>query len=209
MRHFANKNEAVQWAKALLERDFLIVDFETVGRPDYKGDYFPEPCQIAIIDQAGVTILNTLIKPRSAIHPDAQKIHGISQLDVKNAPRWPELYDHLKEWLHDKDVVAYNAAFEEPVLNSVNNLYTLPLFTPRWHCAMKAYAAFREIENAWSDGFKWHKLSDAVEFHGIKSAGAHDAANDCRFTLDLIKVMANGGGHSSLEQLRDHLNDSE
>lgn len=192
MQKFQNKEQTIKWAKELLESHFLIVDYETVNRPDFKTGYFPEPCQIAIIANNGEKILSTLIQPKTAIHPDARKVHGISQLDVKNAPRWPELYDHLREMLHDKIVIAYNASFEQGVTNAVNNLYTLPLFTPKWECAMLAYSAFREIENDWGSGYKWHKLGDAVEYHGIKSTGAHDALVDVKLTLELIKVMANG-----------------
>lgn len=193
MQKFQNKEQAIKWALSLMARSdiWYIMDYETVSKPDYKTGYFPEPCQIAIINSQGEKILSTLIKPKTAIHPDAQKVHGISQLDVKDAPRWPELYDHLRDMLHDKTVIAYNASFEQGCTNAVNNLYTLPLFTPKWECAMLAFSAFMGTPGLYG-GFKWYKLTEACSMYEIETKNAHSALADVLMTLELIKVMANG-----------------
>ena len=39
---------------------------------------------------------------------------------------------------------------------------------------------------------KWIKLTEAAEHYGIRTDGAHDAAADCRMTLEVLKAMTGG-----------------
>jgi len=50
------KREPVEWAKTLLTRPFVILDYETTG-------FDQEPVQVALIDHLGNTLINTLVNP--------------------------------------------------------------------------------------------------------------------------------------------------
>jgi DNA polymerase-3 subunit epsilon len=173
-----DREKATFWARSLLDRgDWVILDTETTGIS--AGD---EIVQIAVLSSQEEVLLNTLVRPTQPIPPQATAIHGITDVEVADAPPFPEVFERLQEITKGKTVVIYNAQFDLRLIRqtlSRHGAFSCGLDDDQAECAMLQYAAwFGEV---WSDGgYKWQKLR----------GGDHTALGDCRATLALIRTMA-------------------
>lgn len=171
----ADKNSAVQWAKDLFKKRFIILDTETTGL-----DLAAEAIQIAIINKDGHILFDSLIKPNSKIPTSAIEIHGINNQSVINAPEFVTIYPRIKSLLETFPSVIYNASFDQRILLQqckMNNLAEIN-FAPS--CAMFRYS---EYYGDWSDyhqSYTWQRLP----------GGDHSALGDCFATLNVLKGMA-------------------
>ncbi len=182
------KKEAVKWAQALVSGGgFRVLDFETT---DIGAG--AEIVQVAVINQDGETVLDTLVKPQGRISSGAQGVHGISAEDVKDAPPFPEVYVQMTAALAGEIVVAYNVKFEQNILKGVCKRHSLPAIKPReWTCAMQTYAKFWGAPGR-RGTFRWQKLTEACYQQKITVENAHNALGDVLMTLKLIEKMAGG-----------------
>jgi hypothetical protein len=166
-----DKATAVKWAKDLLSREFLILDTETTGIKK------PSACQIAIINQSGEVLINTLVKPTKPIEEKAQKVHGITNELVKNAPFFMEIYYEIVNLLTCQEVVIYNKDFDIEVLN---NSSPRPIIARQFTDPMPYYAMWLGQWNPYHGDYQYPKLE-----------GNHDALGDCLKTLEIIKLISN------------------
>lgn len=169
--------------------NYVILDTETTGLGNDA-----EICQIAIIDSAGNTLLDTLVKPRRPIPTDATRIHGINNADVKDATDWLNLNEQVWQLIHDKTVIVYNADYDFRLL-AQSEKACQPLALSDWHtikreCAMLKFA---EIYGDWNDyrgNYRWQKLDTAARYYNIPVSNAHTALGDCLMTLAVCKAIA-------------------
>lgn len=187
-RHFhpAHRRQAIQWAQNLLAHRFYVLDTETTGLGPAD-----EIVQIAILDGGGAAVMNQLIKPTISIPPVASAIHGIQDRDVDAAPSFKEIYIRLSALLAGQVVIAYNMDFDWRMLEQTASRFHLPAMRVRKRdCAMKQYARFKGARHSNGRNYVWHKLGAAAAQEGLPVAQAHDALNDARMTLALIRKMA-------------------
>ena len=187
-RHFhpAHRRQAIQWAQNLIRRQYYVLDTETTGLS--ASD---EIVQIGIVDGAGATVLNQLIKPTIPIPSGASAIHGIYDRDVADAPSFKQIYIQLSTLLAGQVVVAYNMDFDWRMLQQTAARVRLPdLRMGKRDCAMKQYARFKGVRKNHGRNYVWHKLGNAVRQEGLTIKKAHDALDDARMTLALINRMA-------------------
>src|SRR5690349_16036603 len=98
------------WAcEVLADPSACLLDSETTSLEGYL-------VQIAVIDMAGRTLLDTLVNPCAPISPEAQAIHGITAERVKDAPTFAEIEPRLRELLAGRRVIVYNAPFDIGIL---------------------------------------------------------------------------------------------
>jgi DNA polymerase-3 subunit epsilon len=183
--HLTNPDRlaAVEWARnLLLSRDFVIFDSETTG--------FSSPVdfvEIAVIDAAGETLVDSLLRPSCRIEPGARAVHGHSARSLSGAPRFLEVYPDLLEALYKRRVVVYNAPYDRRVWDTaVRNLGARGALVgdlPRWECAMRQYARFvGEPSKRGGRGYRPQKLP----------GGDHTALGDALATLHLLEGIAAG-----------------
>lgn len=184
--HPAHRRQAIQWAQNLLAHRFFVLDTETTGLG--QAD---EIVQIAILDGSGASVMNQLIKPTIAIPPVASAVHGIQDRDVVEAPSFKEIYIRLSALLAGQVVIAYNMDFDWRMMEQTASRYRLPAMRiGKRDCAMKQYARFKGARHSNGRNYVWHKLGAAAAQEGLQVAQAHDALNDARMTLALIRKMA-------------------
>ena len=90
----------------------VYLDAETTGL--HESD---EIVELAIIDDDEKILLNTLVKP--IVHtywPKAQRVHGISPMDVRNSPTQKQISDKIRDAVNDARVVIYNAPYDSQYL---------------------------------------------------------------------------------------------
>lgn len=185
------------WAKKFLSTPgAIILDTETTGLDDEA-----EIVEIAVIDVAGSTLLNILVKPTRPIPPEATAIHGITNEEVAASATWGEIDEQLFSLMSQASAIAiYNAEYDlrliyqsrvavglaDPGYDDSSYWYHKTdappeclAITAKTVCAMEIYAAFYGEWSDYHQSYRWQKLD-----------GGHRALGDCLATLKLIKEMA-------------------
>ena len=140
----------------------IFLDTETTGFSPSAGARIVE---IAIVDERGRTLIDTLIDPRSPIPWQAQRVHGISDEMVRGKPTLEKVLPKIHEIVAGTEVVIYNAAFDTAFFP--DRLRRAQLVS----CAMTRFADML--------GGPWRKLDVAARHVGHKWTGdAHRALAD-------------------------------
>lgn len=185
------QHQSIQWAKSIADQQPVILDTETTGLN--AG----EICQIAIVDWSGTVLLDTLVKPRDPIPPDATRIHGITNAMVENAHNWKVIRPHVALMTLGKDVIVYNSAYDFRMVMQTDAAWNFARSAwggehRRWHCAMERYAEYYGDWNDYRQSYRWQKLTDACCQCNLPDieAPAHSALGDALRTLALVKYLA-------------------
>lgn len=163
-------------------RYVLVFDTETTGLT--KEDTV---CQIAAarLDTESLELIDTfesLIDPQTPIHPNAAKIHGITDDDVAGQPLLSDVMaDGFGEWLRLADYWAgHNLQFDIRMLEDhIPHPYPTVLDT---------YYLARSRFKGWPN----HQLQTAVKELGLDGGKAHDALSDVLACAQLLRVLADG-----------------
>lgn len=140
----------------------IYLDTETTGFSPASGATIVE---IAIVDEDGRTLIDTLIDPRQAIPFAAQNVHGISDEMVRGKPTLEEVLPAVREVVAGQEVVIYNAAFDTA------------FFPGRLGEARAVSCAMLRFADAL--GGRWRKLDVAAAHVGHRWSGtAHRALAD-------------------------------
>jgi len=173
---------AIEWARDLMiSSNFVVFDSETTGLSS-PVDFV----EIAVVDSAGQTLFDSLLKPSCRIEPRARAVHGHSAKSLSSAPRFFEVYPDLLEVLCRRRVVVFNASYDrrvwDTVIRHLGARGALAGELPRWECAMRQYARFVGEPAKRGGGYRPQKLP----------GGDHTALGDALATLRLIERMAAG-----------------
>ena len=152
---------------------FLISDVESTG-------LHPPPAPASgVVEVAYLELdMNTLeildegysrVQPGCEIHPEASKVHGITDADVIHAPKLGEVYKFEDAVIHS----GHSAAFDLKFLagqydNLIGSLCTLALARQYIHDSPN------------------HKLGTLVDHLGLPKGQAHNALADCHMTRHLL-----------------------
>jgi DNA polymerase-3 subunit epsilon len=153
-----------------------VIDVETTGL-----GVDAEIVAIAVLDPSGGLLLDTLVRPRGSISISAQRIHGLTDEDVRNAPSFTSVYDRLRQLTDDRTAVAYHAVFDRAALDAECHRARLSALNAAWECALERYAEWR--------GFK-AALATVCEIEGLPPRPFHRARTDAELTWMLLQRMA-------------------
>lgn len=141
----------------------IYLDTETTGLNPRKGDAIVE---IAIVDEDGRTLINTLVNPGRPIPWYATKVHGISDSMVRFYPSLNELMPRITEIVKEQELVIYNAAFD------------IKFFPGELQEASHVHCAMRHFTQV-IDGQSWRKLDYAAICAGhVWTGNPHRALAD-------------------------------
>ena len=97
----------------------VFLDTETTGLDAAAGDRIVE---IGCIEMLGRRLtgrhLHRYFNPERNVHPDAARVHGLSDEFLADKPRFAEHAAEVLEFLHDAEVVIHNAAFDTGFLDA-------------------------------------------------------------------------------------------
>ncbi len=166
--------------RLIAETPWAIVDLETTGlRPQHD-----QIVEIAIVrlepDGKSSLVLDTLINPGRSV--TASEIHGITDHDVANAPRFREVAAHVAASLSGCIVAAYNAYFDLPFVQA--ELAQAGFHANIPHLCLMWMRPMLAIGNRC-------RLADACAAHAIALDEAHCAASDARAAAGLLKIYLN------------------
>lgn len=92
----------------------IIFDTETTGLSPENGDRIIEIGAIELVNRfpTGNTFHEYLHPGDQEIHPDAQRIHGISREQLKDKPSFGDILPKFQEFFGDGTLIAHNARFD-------------------------------------------------------------------------------------------------
>lgn len=140
----------------------IYLDTETTGFSPNAGATIVE---VAIVDERGQVLIDTLVNPQKPIPWQAQNVHGISDDMVRGMPTLKALMPRIIEIVSGEEVVIYNATFDAP------------FFPGQLGQARAVSCAMRRFSDHL--GGPWRKLDVACQHVGHRWSGvAHRALAD-------------------------------
>ncbi len=173
-------------ARRILRSAPLFFDTETTGLDGYA-----EIVEIGVVDAAGQTVLDSLVRPKRRIPADATSVHGITDDMVLDAPTWPEIWPQVKRLFADRRVGIFNADFDLRMMRQSHERHDLSWeeMGGRAFCVMKMYARYYG-ELLGIGNMKWQSLQKAGQQCGIALPNSHRAVDDARLTSAVFRHMA-------------------
>lgn len=165
----------------------VFLDTETTGTG--PSDLIIE---VGIVDLDGNVLYEGLVNPGKPIPPESSAVNGITNEDVKDEPRWPEVWPVIELILKDRVIGIYNADFDMRLLRQTCLAHNLnwTLKTEQSFCMMKLFAAYYGEWNPRYNGFKSQKLEFAGKLCGLSEQNTHHAVDDAKLTAELLRYIA-------------------
>ena len=176
---------------ALATKTFVAFDFETTGLSPEK-DRVVEIGAVKFRMVEGADGWNlmvegeyeTLVHPQQVIPPEASAIHGISDLDVSQAPYFKSAAAGFLGFVEATVLVAHNAPFDMGFLLAETRRAGLPEpLNPAYDTRILAKSAVPGLPS-----YSLHNL--ALSF-GIPQTEAHRGADDARVCMELFGKCIN------------------
>lgn len=160
-----------------LNKGVVVLDTETTGFSRHN-DRIIEFAGVKYKDGKLVDTLSIMINPCKYIHPNATKVHGITNEMVRDLPTEKDYISTISEFLLGQHyIVGHNVSFDLGFLDAM-----LGRYGKSFQCT---YIDTLQLSREMYPGMG-HKLSDMAEFFNIESKGYHRALNDVEVTLQLL-----------------------
>lgn len=170
--------------KPISETRFVVLDTETTGLQPYAGD---EIISIAMMEYQGLQAsgnqFETLINPQCPVPQDSTEIHGLTDVDVENAPVLVDVLPDILRFIDKAVVVGHHVQFDFRFLNKT----------------LKRYLGF-QLNNPWLDTmllFLAHKgqlghyqLEDVARACRIEIHDRHTAMGDTQAAGEIFSYLA-------------------
>lgn len=167
--------------KLKLERPIIFFDLETTGLTIGK-DHIVELCYIRIEPNGNERAETMRFNPGMPIPKEASSVHGITDKDVKDCPRFADKAEELARVFEGCDLAGYNSnKFDVPMLAEEFALQGIDI-----HIHEKRLVDVQNI---------FHKMEQrtlvaAYKFYcGKNLENAHSALADTRATLEVLEAQ--------------------
>ena len=157
-------------------KDFIAFDFETANR------FRHSICSVGMVfveDGKIVDSLYELINPEEEFDAFNIRIHGITDIDVKNAPTFDDFYERVKRKIGHKLMVAHNLSFDGYALRDNLARYKV---SPSYNQFLCTYQLSRKIV----PGLSTYQLKALCQHFGINLANHHHALDDAEACARLM-----------------------
>ncbi|KAF1302398.1 3'-5' exonuclease [Enterococcus saccharolyticus] len=172
--------------------NFIAMDFETANAQKHSA------CSLALVMVRNSQIVGeyyTLIKPETDFFWRNIQVHGIHPEDVKQAPKFPEVWETIAQYYNQHSlIVAHNAGFDTGVLAGCLDYYGLQQPSYLSLCTVKtSRKLYPEVPN--------HKLNTMCDFLNIPLNNHHDALEDSRACANILLHQERTFGVEPLKKL--------
>ncbi|WP_454111965.1 exonuclease domain-containing protein [Microbacterium aurum] len=177
--------------------DFVALDFETANRAPSSA------CAVGgvrVRDGKVVEEFHSLIRPpedHDEFEPGNVRVHGIRSSDVTRAPRWPELYPQLRDFIGDDVVVGHNAAFDTSVLLNTCGAYDIDWPVLNVVCTLRLARAALRLPS--------YSLPWVAEHLDVPAFDHHGPLADARASALVLLALAAGVSAGSVDELTKRL----
>ncbi len=164
-----------------LDRPLAVFDLETTGI-DPDKDRIVQMAIIRIEPDGRRTTFETLVNPEMPIPPEASKVHGIKDEDVRDKPTFSQIRREVEEYLRDAVLAGFNSInFDTPLLMAELHRAEADLDL-RGVKQLDAMRIFHTMER--------RDLTSAFRFYCDEDlVGAHSALADTEATLAILDAQ--------------------
>lgn len=164
-----------------LKNPILFFDIESTGL-NVASDRIVEICAVKVMPNGDQEVKTRRINPTIHISEESQRIHGISDEDVKDCPTFNQVAKSLAQWMSGCDIAGYNSTkFDIPLL-SEEFLRAGVDFDFRKRRLIDVQNIFHKLEQ--------RTLSAAYKFYCHKDLeNAHSAEADTVATYEILKAQ--------------------
>jgi len=111
--------------KRVIDADFITIDFETANNNNNSA------CSLGLVVVKDLQIIESkyylIHPPVMSFNAKNIEIHGILAKDVKDSPKFPDVWNEIKKYFYDNIVIAHNAQFDMSVLKCLQLEYSLDM----------------------------------------------------------------------------------
>jgi len=161
----------------------VAIDTETTGLDTARD---------RIIQIGGVHIKNgvldevdscsQLINPGIAIPDVSRNIHGISDDDVSESPKFADFNSEFRNWLGDSVVIGHSIGFDLAMFKREHDLARISWTTPRT-------IDIRHMVDILSPNLPDYSLDTLASWQNVRVHGRHDALADARITARVFLAL--------------------
>lgn len=183
-----HRQRAIQRAKNEVAAGPVYLDTETTGMG--KSDTVIE---IAVLDDDGKPLVDTLIQTRGTIPPSAVRVHGITKEMTASAPSWPEVWEDVEQALRGRPVAVYNVGFDLRMIKQTHTQHWMQWQAPpgaRFFDVMEIVAQYHGEWDPRRKRFRYLSLERAGKLAAIPLPNSHRAHDDCLLTRALLHYVA-------------------
>ena len=164
-----------------LKNPILFFDIESTGL-DVANDRIVEISVVKVLPDGSREVKTRRINPTIPISPEAQRVHGISDEDVKDCPTFSQIAKSLAQWMKGCDIGGYNhVKFDIPML-AEEFLRAGIDFDFRDRYLVDVQNIFHKMEQ--------RTLSAAYKFYCHKDLdNAHSAEADTMATFEILEAQ--------------------
>lgn len=180
------------WDLPIASTPVAIIDFETTGLSPRNDRVIEISIVRADPGRQPQMVLDTLVNPHRPV--SATEIHGITDRDVEDAPKFDDIAGHVLRGLHGCVVASYNVNFDIGFLKAELRRLGLSHVPPHF-CLMYMRPML--------DLGKRCSLQDACKAHGIHHSEPHFSSTDAFAAARLWVYYLQTIAERRLETFRD------
>jgi DNA polymerase III epsilon subunit family exonuclease len=168
---------------------YVVLDLEFTGLSPLEGDAIVEIAGVRLEGGATVRTLHTLVNPERVLPQETEHLTGLTDRELRCAPRFPEIVPALLDFLGDAPIVTHNLAYDIAALQwdlMRHRFVSLPNFgIDTLELARRVYPGQK------------NNLRDLAHRLGIAMQPTHRALDDARVTAEafiaLIRILETRG----------------
>lgn len=158
----------------LLKHNFTFIDVET---PNFSNSSISSIGLIHINKDGEIIEKYTLVNPMQHFDTFNIELTGITPEMVKDAPKFVELWEEIKEYFLDSIIVAHNARFDLGVISKCLIRDNIPIPNIRYMCTVDLSRKYIPSKS--------HKLNVLSELSGIE-LNHHQADSDTKACMEIF-----------------------
>lgn len=119
--------------QGMQEERFVVLDTETTGLSVRSGDRIIEVGCVEVVGgmETGRTFHRYVNPVTKTVEPEAFNVHGISDDDLRDKPKFREIQKEFFEFIGDSTLVIHNAPFDMGFIDAERALIGLPKLANR------------------------------------------------------------------------------
>lgn len=160
--------------------EFVVFDVETTGLSPLNGDRILEIAAVKVKDQKISDTFSSLVNPRRSIPIEAQRVHGISQDMVADAPNAEVVLPQMIDFIGGGCLVGHNIKFDLDFL-----CYELSLFGRKLRVETPAVDTLKMSKKVMAH-LRSHRLSYLAHSFGVRVDETHRALADVKLTVSVL-----------------------
>lgn len=163
--------------KKAVEADFIAIDFETANNNNNSA------CSLGLVVVRDLQVIESkyfLIRPPvMSFNTKNIEINGIMAKDVKDSPKFPEVWNEIKNYFYDNIIIAHNAQFDMSVIKCLQLEYNLDIPDFRYMDSIT-------ISTKACGGDTKRTLDARAEALGVKLKNHHNALDDATACANIV-----------------------